>query len=250
MNIRIAIISDIHGNAWALKAILKDVSNWGTDSILNLGDTLYGPLDPVGTFNLLQQYGVVSIAGNEDRMILEALNGKLSGDTLEYVLDNLDINHIRWLESLQGIHNHDHDILMFHGTPYSDKEYMLEEIVNGMVVMRPNNKLESLLKGFEQKIVLCGHSHIPGIAKTGTRIIINPGSVGCPAFTDDYPQLHKMENGTPNASYCRLVINDLKVTAEHMKIEYDYMAAAIVAERNKRPDWALWLLTGMTERSA
>ncbi|SDD65802.1 Calcineurin-like phosphoesterase superfamily domain-containing protein [Priestia aryabhattai B8W22] len=53
---KIAIISDIHGNSLALEAVLSDISRRGINTIFNLGDSLYGPLDPLGTFKLLMEH--------------------------------------------------------------------------------------------------------------------------------------------------------------------------------------------------
>jgi predicted phosphodiesterase len=55
---KFAIISDIHSNAYALQAVLDDISTRGANHIVNLGDTLYGPLAPRATYNLLTSYNV------------------------------------------------------------------------------------------------------------------------------------------------------------------------------------------------
>ncbi len=70
---KIAIQSDIHGNSWALEVVLRDLEGRGPDLIVNLGDSLYGPLDPMGTFDIIRSLPIVSIAGNEDR---ESMNHK------------------------------------------------------------------------------------------------------------------------------------------------------------------------------
>jgi predicted phosphodiesterase len=49
---KIALLSDIHGNSWAFREVLTDIKNRGIETIINLGDSLYGPLDPKGTFEL------------------------------------------------------------------------------------------------------------------------------------------------------------------------------------------------------
>lgn len=52
---KIAVISDIHGNKWALKEVINDIKERNIDTIFNLGDSLYGPLDPVSTYDILKK---------------------------------------------------------------------------------------------------------------------------------------------------------------------------------------------------
>ena len=68
----VAVLSDIHGNRWALAAVLDDIGRRGITRLLNLGDSLYGPLDPAGTAALLLGLDCLSIRGNEDRILLDA----------------------------------------------------------------------------------------------------------------------------------------------------------------------------------
>jgi len=60
---RIAVISDIHGNRWALEAVLEDIDREGTDKIVNLGDAVYGPLDPAGTADIIINRGIPTVRG-------------------------------------------------------------------------------------------------------------------------------------------------------------------------------------------
>ncbi|OFD75668.1 hypothetical protein BWGOE8_34840 [Bacillus mycoides] len=70
MNRKIAIISDIHGNSHALKAVLKDISRRKVEMIINPGDSVYGPLDPLGTIEILMSNEMIHIKGS-------LLDGKL-----------------------------------------------------------------------------------------------------------------------------------------------------------------------------
>ncbi|WP_036640138.1 metallophosphoesterase family protein, partial [Paenibacillus durus] len=65
MTCTIAVISDIHSNAPALEAVLQDIDRSGADLIVNLGDSLFGPVDPLGTARLLRQRDdIVNTMGN------------------------------------------------------------------------------------------------------------------------------------------------------------------------------------------
>lgn len=70
---KIAIISDIHGNLLALQAVLADIALQGVDQTVNLGDSLSGPLQPAETADLLMAKDFVTIKGNHERQLLEVL---------------------------------------------------------------------------------------------------------------------------------------------------------------------------------
>ena len=240
---KIAFISDIHGNSWALKAVLDDIKGKGITEIYDLGDSLYGPLDPKGTYHLLVNWKIKSICGNQDREIYEYADGLEKNPTLKYVTDQLFASVIQWLKELPT-HRVVHDqIFLCHGTPANDSGYLLEQLHDTFVGIKDYNQIEVLLADVKQKIIVCGHSHKPGLVETQERIIINPGSVGLPAYDDELPIPHKIENFSPKARYCILDL-ERNINIEHVAISYDYENAALAAEKNKREDWARWLRTG------
>ena len=67
MSEKIAVMADIHGNTWALDAVLADIKHREITQIVNLGDCVYGSLDPAGTLERLMGANMISIAGNQDR---------------------------------------------------------------------------------------------------------------------------------------------------------------------------------------
>ena len=72
---KIAVISDIHGNLAALQAVLEDIERERVDQVVNLGDLLSGPLQPAKTADLLMAKDFVTIAGNHERQLLQAWDG-------------------------------------------------------------------------------------------------------------------------------------------------------------------------------
>src|SRR5438309_1396064 len=96
---RYGILSDIHGNIWALEAVLEHASRCRIDRFLNLGDILYGPLEPRSTFERVQSIDALTIQGNQDREIYEA-RSDTSNLTLRFVLDDLGSGPIEWLSGL------------------------------------------------------------------------------------------------------------------------------------------------------
>lgn len=241
---RIAIISDIHGNSIALKEVLKDLKDRKIKTILNLGDSLYGPLDPKGTFDLLIENQVISISGNQDRKILENLNHVSKFDTMEYVKNQIDNQIIEWLKKCPFDFHYNRDIYCCHASPHSDSVYLLERLQNGYIAIKSNKELDEILKNIEQKIVVCGHSHVSRIVKTEQKTILNPGSVGLPAYDDELPIPHKMENFNPFAKYSIITMSEYPIIIEQVSIPYDFETAARIAEKNKRNDWAKWIRTG------
>jgi hypothetical protein len=77
-------------------------------------------------------------------------------------------------------------------------------------------------------------------------MIVDPGSVGCPAYTDDGPPSHAVENRSPHARYAVVRLAAGRFEAEIVHLDYDWNAAAAEAERNGFPEWGYRLRTGCT----
>src|SRR5262245_34768860 len=94
-----AIVSDVHGNRWALEAVLADARRRGVDRLLNLGDALYGPLDPAGTAALLRAPGLPSlhIRGNQDRILYERHADPTANQSLAFTRAALADDDMSWL---------------------------------------------------------------------------------------------------------------------------------------------------------
>ncbi|MDB5517934.1 MAG: YfcE family phosphodiesterase, partial [Tardiphaga sp.] len=109
----------------------------------------------------------------------------------------------------------------------------------------PIEAIERTAHGIEQSLILCGHSHIPRAVKLRDgRMVVNPGSVGCPGYRDTVPFPHVMETGTPDACYAILELRagQWQVTFRH--VPYDHNAMAALARQNQRLEWASALATG------
>ncbi|OGC07693.1 hypothetical protein A2V82_11055 [candidate division KSB1 bacterium RBG_16_48_16] len=76
------------------------------------------------------------------------------------------------------------------------------------------------------------------------RLAVNPGSVGLPAYSDDRPEPHKMESGSPHARYAVLSHTATGWMVEQLAIPYDWKKASEKARQNGRDDWAVWLESG------
>lgn len=242
---RIAVLSDIHGNRWALEAVLSDIERRGVRETVNLGDCLYGPLDPAGTARLLVALDLPTVRGNQDRVIVEPRRGPEEPPTLAFVRENLGEEHLRWLESLESTAVVGEVLFLCHGSPRRDDEYLLLEVVERGVRLRKPEGLLDRTSGVELPVLLCGHDHVPRtVYLADGRLVVDPGSVGLPAYADDLPHAHAMETGTPHARYSIVGWSESGWWVEDIAVPYDWETAAAVAGENGRPDWAEWLRTG------
>ncbi len=242
----LAIIADIHGNRWALEAVLQDIDRRGIQQIVNLGDHLTGPLDPAGTADLLMERGMLNILGNDYRVLFSPPEEFSSSQ--RYTREQLTPAHMNWLHTLPPTAIVAGEVFVCHGDLF-DSPYLLEQIQVSSVVLRSTREIEASVAGIAQPVILCGHSHLPRtIYLPQGKLIINPGSVGLPAYTMDTPVPYAMESGSPHAKYAVLTkagSNSWQV--EHIFLLYDWEQAASIARGNQRPDWATWLATGRAD---
>ena len=245
MSSAVAIISDIHGNVWALESVLNDIRKRNIDCIVNLGDSLYGPLEPCSTAKILMNEKIISISGNQDRIILESIGKTNIHQTMSYVINNLDAQSMEWIKSLSSTCVLQDNIFLCHGTPEDDDKYLLENITQNNISLRPEIELIKCLTKINQQIILCGHSHISRtVYLSSGKMIINPGSVGLQAYEDDIPYNHAMESGSPHARYSILTPIDNDLEVENIALPYCYDKAAECALKRNRHDWQRALLLG------
>jgi predicted phosphodiesterase len=241
----IAVLADVHGNRWALEAVLEDIRARGIERTVNLGDCVYGPLDPSGTAEILMELDLPTVRGNEDRILVEPTAEIQHSCTFGFVLGSLSPDDLYWLSTLPAMTvAYDH-FRLFHGCPGSDEEYLLHKVAPLGAVPRAPAEVAARVGGMREAVLLCGHDHSPAAMRLshGT-LVVNPGSVGLPAYTDDRPFPHAIESRTPHARYAIVGRNASDWWVEHVALEYDWEAAAATAETNGRPDWAAWLRTG------
>jgi predicted phosphodiesterase len=243
---RLGVIADIHGNLPALEAVLADIAQQRVDHIVDLGDRVSGPLWPRETLELLERRGIPGPRGNHDRLAGSLTNEGL-GPSDAHAFAALSTAQRRSLAELPFRMSVLPGIEAFHATPAHDERYLLDEIREGRLMRADLGRIARRLGSTEARIVLCGHSHRQELVQLpGGPLIINPGSVGCPAYHDPTGRPHVSEAGSPHA---RFAILDLGASSGLPKVEfraisYDFEHAARQAEKNNRPDWAHALRTG------
>jgi putative phosphoesterase len=241
---RFAVLSDIHGNLLALEAVLADIAAQAVAYTVNLGDHLQGPLDPIGTAERLMSLDLPNVRGNCDRLLYEEGTIVAAGSTLAANRKALTATHKRWLSAMPQTLTLG-DVLLCHGTPWADDVYLLEEVTPRGTRMKRTDEIAPMLHGIAAHLILCGHSHQSrAVSMPNGALLVNPGSVGLPAYTEESPYPHAMETGSPHARYGIVTRSGDAWQVEHRAVVYEWEAAAQLAECNGRSDWAAWLRTG------
>jgi predicted phosphodiesterase len=180
---RIAVIADIHGNSAALDAVLAEIARTGADVTVNLGDCLSGPLDAAGTAGRLMAADLPTVAGNHDRWLVDPPGGS-PGAWERPALAQIGAAEKGWLATLPAIRQVE-GVLLCHGTPAADTEGWLDTPAPGGLEPATPQAIEAAAAGHGAEAFLCAHTHVPRIVRLADgRLILNPGSVGCPAWAD------------------------------------------------------------------
>ena len=245
---RLAVISDVHGNLPALEAVVADIKKRQVDSTVNLGDCVTSPLWPKETFEALQSLRLPTVRGNHDRWIEEFPEDKLSSAG-RFARNALTSEQRQTLHNLPSRINLGDGILACHGTPDDDSTCLLEESLDDgrFVPARRDILNERLENATNARVVLCGHSHRQSVIH-GPRecVILNPGSVGCPVFAD-ITFATSLEYRSPHARYAILTKRGTSWQVELLALDYDWASASARALVNGRPEWAKALSLGCVE---
>jgi predicted phosphodiesterase len=251
---RLAVLSDIHGNLPALDAVLAEVARETLDGGVSLGDLLSGPLWPRETADRLRALGWPTVAGNHERQALAT--GRPQGFSDAYAAVSIGAAHRAWIAALPAALDLDGGaIRLIHGTPHCDDEPLLETVMPdlgvhgspGIRAARPDEVLARMAPT-SASLVLCGHSHVPRAMAIGSTLFVNPGSVGLPAYDHDQPHDHVVECGSPHARWAIVERGPQGWQAQLRLTAYDWNAAAARAAANGRGDWADALATGFVGR--
>ncbi|MCH5138604.1 metallophosphoesterase family protein [Clostridiaceae bacterium UIB06] len=213
---KIAVISDIHGNLEALKKAFENIEEKRVDTIVCLGDLVgYGPY-PNEVVELIREKKILNILGNYDAAVLE--------EKFNYIRDNeVNIFCMPWaakelneenrvyLKSLprEIILQFENKKLYFvHGSNRSINEYLKEG----------SKEVEEVMKEFDGDILVCAHTHIPYKKYFDNKLLLNDGSVGKPKI------------GRPNGTYLIIDIQKDSIETEIIEFTYDYEKTAKAME--------------------
>ncbi|HAT30427.1 MAG TPA: YfcE family phosphodiesterase [Janthinobacterium sp.] len=236
---RIALVSDIHGNLAALEAVVADFTRRGVDAVVNLGDSLSGPLLPLETAQFLMAQDWIHLAGNHERQILEPHAG--SGQSDAYARSCLTRKELDWIATLRPTLHYDAEVFLCHGTPDSDCEALLQTAERNATAA----EVALRLGPFDGALLACGHSHVArSVRYSRGQLLVNPGSVGQPAYADDHPHPHVIESASPDARYAIVERRAGQWQAALYTVAYAFRPMAALAKARGRPDWECALLSG------
>jgi predicted phosphodiesterase len=249
--VRIAAISDVHGNLLALDAVLQDIAGRSVDVVVNLGDLLSGGVQPRETADRLMSLALPTVRGNHERQLLTLRPEQMSASD-RFADDGMTDEHRAWLATLPATLEPAEGVLAFHGAPDDDLTYLLDTVeASGSRSATESEVLERLgdtAANPRWTLLLCGHTHLQKSMRLPSgALVVNPGSVGWPAYRDDAPQPHAMEAGTPHARYAVLDDTQGRWLLEFITVEYDWDRAAAIAAANGRSDIAHALRSGTAE---
>lgn len=224
---KIAVLSDIHGNFQALESVMKDVEKNNCEKVLCLGDLAMAGPQPRAIIDYVKKHSDWEvIQGNTDKMIAEftrEILDKIKNNSP--VMANALLDDILYIEEdrkeflqnlppqkkleIEGV-----KILMVHGSPRRNNEDILPNM--------PLKTIEEMLAGVNADLIFCGHTHIPcGYQTSKKQTVVNVGSVGRPMTKD------------PKSCYIIADIQDGGFSIEHRFIDYDRdTAAEIMRMRN------------------
>lgn len=210
---KIAFISDVHGNAVALEAVLADIQKKGTDKLYVLGDICYRGPEPKRSLDLIRSLHTEVIKGNADEWVVRGVRkGEVPDQALElmnrerdWTAAQLSSSEITYLESLPAqlhLEIEGTEIAAVHATPDS-----LFEIV--LPYADDETLLNKMMKPDSAHVYVYAHIHRPYIRYLNGKVIMNIGSVGLPF------------DGLAKASYGIVEITDGKVSTSIERVSFD-----------------------------
>jgi putative phosphoesterase len=239
---RIALISDTHGNFPALKAALDDIRTQGADQVIFLGDAATLGPQPRETLEMLRALNCVCILGNHDAALLDpgrAADFQIASTlipTLEWGHDLLTEADFDFLRSFRPTYELELgqalSILCFHGSPRSNTDLILSTTEEGTV--------DQILESQSAVILAGGHTHIQMLRQRGEQVILNPGSVGN-AFLVPFTPGGGAPTLLPWAEYALVSVEKSGWSADLRRVRFDAQAVhrAVAAGGNPSKDW--WL---------
>jgi predicted phosphodiesterase len=239
---RIAAISDVHGNVLALEAVLADARRRGFDLMVQLGDAFSGPLWPRETADVLLALEAIHVRGNHDVALVEpAVHAPGRAD--RFALEALDAEALGRVRDWPRTHAIGGEVLLFHGAPHWEDHYLLEEAPDGDPRLRPVADIERDLDGVRARAMICGHSHTQRVvALPDGTVIVNDGSVGLPAYDEPLRGTTVyVQAGSPHARYAIVEVTPERVSVELVMVDYDWRAASAKAAAEGFDSWARWL---------
>jgi predicted phosphodiesterase len=235
---RIAVISDIHGNDVAFDAVLADLLRYPADQVVCLGDAIQGGPQPAQVARRLRDLGCPVVMGNADAWLLtgeETGREPIAAERLrqmaavrEWSLAQLSDDERAFIASFQPTVElpigAGHSLLCFHGSPTSFDDIILPQT--------PEEEFQQFLGAFSAHLLTGGHTHIQFIRRIGDRFHFNPGSVGL-AYSHHQPE--DRFRADPWAEYAVLTVDGTHIGLEFRRVPFDVAELIRVYGESGRP---------------
>lgn len=237
---KIALLSDIHGNHVALETVLDDIEKQQPDQLICLGDVATIGPEPKQVLATLQTLDCVFIQGNHDAAVLnpqEADDYNIHPalhDNLNWVASQMEPHETSFLESFQFSYEidlgMDKALLCFHASPQTNTDNIL--------ATTPVTILDDLFKNTTADLMAGGHTHMQMLRKFHGRLLINPGSVGT-SFTEPPPNNRPILS--PWAEYAVVECNQGVINVNLHRLQLDTAAVYEAVRNSTMPNGAWWL---------
>ena len=179
---RVALISDIHGNIVSLEAVLQDIERENVDQLICLGDVVTLGPNPVAVMDRIRSLGCECILGNHDFFLInpsvlhEYMDALWFADSIAWCAKQHRLQDFELLNTfkptLEVPLSAEHNLLCFHGSPKSNTDILL--------AMTPPTTVDELLDGHRATVMAGGHTHMQMMRQHKGIMLINTGSVGMP----------------------------------------------------------------------
>ncbi|HEU4742598.1 MAG TPA: metallophosphoesterase family protein [Meiothermus sp.] len=213
---RIAIFSDVHGNRFALEAVLEDLHSTRPDVLVNLGDQVWGAADPLGAWRLQQSLGAVTVRGNTDEFLskspAELGQAASLADWLKAQLEPHTPQRLMSLPVTAEVA--DGEVVVAHGSLQSPSEALF--LVGPPSQSRPApDEMLAQARAFPRaRVVVVGHTHREMLLSMSGVTFVNAGPVS------------RQFDGLPLARWVLLEKRGSGWTVSFRRVEYDVEAAA------------------------
>jgi predicted phosphodiesterase len=234
--VRLALLSDQHGNDVAFQAALEDVERVGVDDVVCLGDVVQGGTQPAETLDRLAALGCETVLGNADAFLLEIPMDSPEPVTerqlevRDWTLAQLDASHLEQIRACAPVVRRELDgltLVLFHGSPRSYDDVLLPEL--------GGDALEPYL-GHDAALLAGGHTHLQWTRRIGDALYVNPGSVGLSYDRHRNPPVLR-----PLAEWALVTVENEAVGVEFRQIPCsvgDVRGAALSSGRPYADEWA------------
>lgn len=222
---RIATISDIHSNLYALNEVLADIEKRNVDMVVCTGDLVGYATRPNEVIETLRKNKVLTIMGNYDEAIgnfkiicgcdyPDPKDAEKASLSMKFTAEETTDENKAYLRNLpkEAVISFNNKTIRFvHGSTRLINEYLKEN----------SREADEVMNNLDEDILVCGHTHIPYVKSYGEKLLVNAGSVG------------KSKTGSPNANYVIIDIIDSIVEVEIIEVFYDFEKVAKEIEENK-----------------